>query len=159
MNGTTRIEPPHDQPLAQPVPARVAVRPQAARQQVGGRGRTPLMLLRLMVWSVLHFVFYFLQQLAELLAPLLLVAGIGWWALPKIVGAITTGTGLTGTGAPANTDSQARDILNTISGTIPTGIHIAGHWITAVWLVMAGLLLMAVAAIGATLSALAAREM
>jgi hypothetical protein len=116
------------------------------------RHRSPLLLLRLGVWSVLHFVFYFLQQLAELLAPLLLVAGIGWWSLPKIVAAITVEAG-------GNADSQARDILNTISGTIPTGVHLAGHWITPGSLILDGLLLMALAAIGATLSALAARSM
>lgn len=119
-------------------------------REPGGR-RTPLGLLRVAAWSVLHFLFYFLQQLAELLAPLLLVIGIGWWALPRIVGAITTGA--------ASSDSQAHDVLNAISGTIPAGIHLAGHWITPGGLIVDGLLLMAVAAIGATLSALAARGM
>lgn len=116
-----------------------------------GRPRTPLNLLRLGLWSLLHFAFYFVQQIAELLAPLLLVAGIGWWALPRIVGAITT--------EAASADSQARDVLNTISGTIPVGVHLAGHWITPLGLIVDGLLLMALAAIGATLSALAARSM
>ncbi len=115
------------------------------------RPRTPLLLLRLGLWSVLHFAFYFLQQLAELLAPLLLVAGIGWWALPKIVAAITVGA--------SNADPQARDLLNTISATIPAGVRLAGHWITPGGLILDGLLLMAIAAIGATLSALAARSM
>lgn len=107
--------------------------------------------LRLGAWSLVHVVFYFLQQIAELLAPLLLVVGVGWWALPRIVGAITTQT--------AEADSQAHDILNTISGTIPSGLHLAGHWITPTGLIFDGLLLMALAAIGATLSALAARGM
>ena len=115
------------------------------------RPRTLLVLLRLGLWSVLHFVFYFLQQLAELLAPLLLVVGIGWWALPRIVAAITVEAG--------SPDSQARDILNTISGTIPAGVRLAGHWITPGGLIVDGLLLMALAAVGATLSALAARSM
>jgi hypothetical protein len=116
------------------------------------RGRiAPMLLLRLGLWSVLHALFYFLQQLAELLAPLLLVAGLGWWALPHVVGAITTEAG--------NGDSQMHDILNTISGTIPAGLHLAGHWITPASLIFDGLLLMAFAAIGATLSALAARGM
>jgi hypothetical protein len=115
------------------------------------RDRSAPMLLRLGVWSVMHMVFYFLQQIAELLAPLLLVIGVGWWALPRVVGAITT--------QAADTDSQAHDILNTISGTIPAGLHLAGHWITPTGLIFDGLLLMALAAIGATLSALAARGM
>ena len=117
----------------------------------GRPGRPALLtLVRLGLWSVMHALFYFLQQLAELLAPLLLVLGLGWWALPHIVAAITT---------EAGADSQARDILNTVSGTIPAGLHFAGHWITPGGLIFDGLLLMALAAIGATLSALAARGM
>ncbi len=108
-------------------------------------------ILRLGAWSVVHVVFYFLQQVAELLAPLLLVIGVGWWALPKVVGAMTTQSG--------DADSQTRDILNTVSGSIPSGLHFAGHWITPSGLIFDGLLLMALAAIGATLSALAARGM
>lgn len=107
--------------------------------------------IRLVLWSIVHFAFYFLQQVAELLAPLLLAAGLGWWALPRIMDAITTHA--------TTADQQARDILNTISGTIPRGLMLDGHWITPAVLILYGLLLMAVAALGATLSALAARAM
>ena len=31
-----------------------------------------------LVWSIVHFCASLAQQLAELLAPLLLIAGIGW---------------------------------------------------------------------------------
>ncbi len=106
---------------------------------------------RLAFWSFAHFVFYFLQQVAELVAPLLLALGLGWWALPRLVDAITT--------HEANADQQTRDILDTVAGTIPHALLIAGHWVTPVGLILAGLLLMAFAAAGATLSALAAREM
>ena len=126
-------------------------RPEAWSRRRVDRWRTPLLLLRLGGWSVLHAVFYFLQQLAELLAPLLLVAGLGWWALPRVVGAVGSGT--------VGTDSQAHDVLNSISGAIPAGLHVAGHWITPGGLIVDGLLLMGFAAIGATLSALAARGM
>lgn len=107
--------------------------------------------LRLAFWSIAHFAFYFLQQVAELVAPLLLILGLGWWALPRVVDAITT--------HEANADQQTRDILDTVAGTIPHGLRLAGHWITPAGLIFDGLLLMAVAAIGATISALAAREM
>ena len=107
--------------------------------------------LRLGLWGVMHFLFYFLQQIAELLAPLFLVVGIGWWSLPRIVAGVTT--------EAANTDGQARDVLNTISGAIPTGMHLAGYWVTPGGLIALGLAMMAAAAIGATLSALAARGM
>lgn len=143
MDGTTRTE-----PLAgQPPDGRL-------RGRVVERRRSAMMFLRIGVWSVLHFIFYFLQQLAELLSPLLLVAGVGWWALPHIVAAITTQTA-----TPGAPDSPAHDILNTISGTIPASIHIGTHVLTAGGLIAYGLLLMAIAAVGATLSALAAREM
>ncbi len=115
-----------------------------------GEGTT-LRALRLAFWGVAHFAFYFLQQLAELLAPLLLALGLGWWALPRLVDAITT--------HEANADQQTRDILNTVAGTIPHALKLAGHWITPGGLIVDGLLLMAVAAAGATMSALAAREM
>ena len=107
--------------------------------------------LRLGLWGMTHFLFYFLQQVSELLAPLFLVAGIGWWSLPRIVAAVTSQAG--------SGDGQARDILNTISGTIPAGIHLGGYWVTPAGLIALGLLMMAAAAIGATLSALAARGM
>ena len=118
-----------------------------APQDVGVVLRTA----RLVFWSFAHFVFYFLQQLAELVAPLLFVLGLGWWTLPRLVDAITT--------HEANADQQTRDILNTVAGTIPHGLMLAGHWITPGGLIFDGLLLMAIAAIGSTLSAVAAREM
>ncbi len=114
-------------------------------------GETLLRALRLAFWTVAHFVFYFLQQLAELIAPLLLALGLGWWALPRLVDAITA--------REANADQQTHDILNTIASGIPHGLTIGTHWITPGGLITGGLALMAVASVGATLSALAAREM
>jgi len=122
----------------------------AQPRQPQARGAA-LRAVRLVFWTVAHFAFYFLQQLAELLAPLLLALGLGWWALPKLVDAITT--------REATADQQARDILDSVAGTIPHGLNLAGHWITPSVLIIDGLLLMAVAAIGATIAALAAREM
>ena len=115
------------------------------------RGDAVLRALRLALWSVTHFAFYFLQQLAELAAPLLLALGLGWWALPRLVDAVTT--------REAAADQQTRDILDTIAGTIPHSLQFAGHWITPGSLILSGLLLMAIASLGATLSALAARAM
>ena len=121
-------------------------------ETAAGLGPTPRRSgLRLGLWGMMHFLFYFLQQVSELLAPLFLVAGIGWWSLPRIVAAVTAQAG--------NGDGQARDLLNTISGTIPTGMHLDGYWVTPAGLIALGLLMMAAAAIGATLSALAARGM
>ncbi len=121
------------------------------RRVVRPDGGVLLRALRLAFWSVAHFVFYFVQQITELLAPLLLALGLGWWALPRLVDAITT--------REANADQQTRDILDTIAGTIPRGLQMAGHYVTPGTLIGCGLLLMALAALGATLSAIAAREM
>ena len=107
--------------------------------------------LRIAFWGFAYFVFYFLQQVTELVAPLLLALGLGWWALPRLVDAITTHEGAA--------DQQVRDILDSIAGTIPTGLQMAGHWVTPGGLIAGGLVLMAVAAMAATMSALAAREM
>jgi len=127
--------------------SRIGGGPLAGRPIIGAVLRA----IRLVLWSLVHFTFYFIQQVAELVAPLLLAVGIGWWALPHIVDAITTHA--------QTADQQARDILNTISGTIPHGLMLAGHWITPASLIVYGLLLMAAAALSATLSALAARAM
>jgi len=107
--------------------------------------------IRMALWSVCYFLFYFAQQIAELLAPLLLILGIGWAILPHIIGAITTSL--------PNTDPQAHDVMNHVVGTIPHEISIGGHLLTPSSLIFDGILLMALAAIGATLSALAARNM
>ncbi|WP_428392403.1 hypothetical protein [Lichenicoccus sp.] len=107
--------------------------------------------LRIAFWGFAYFVFYFVQQVTELVAPLVLVLGLGWWALPRLVEAITT--------HEAAADQQVRDILDSIAVTIPTGLQMAGHWVTPGGLIASGLGLMAIAAIAATMSALAAREM
>ncbi|MGC5748175.1 hypothetical protein J4P41_05960 [Gluconobacter sp. NFX36] len=108
-------------------------------------------LIRTGIWSVCYFVFYFAQQVAELLAPLLLILGLGWYILPHIVSAITT--------SAASADPQAKDIMNHVAGTLPTHLQIGSHLLTPGSLMFDGFLLMGLAAIGATLSALAARNM
>lgn len=108
-------------------------------------------LIRTCIWSICYFAFYFAQQVAELLAPLLLILGLGWYILPHIVNAITT--------SAASADPQAKDIMNHVAGTLPTHLQIGSHLLTPGSLMFDGFLLMGLAAIGATLSALAARNM
>lgn len=117
------------------------------------RGTTPvaLRLLRTAVWAVCHFVFYFLQQLAELFAPLLLVAGAIWSALPALVGTLSR--------SAASADPQARDAIAAASAAIPSELTIAGHVLTAHGLIMDGVLLMALAAAAATLSVVCGRNL
>lgn len=108
-------------------------------------------LVRIAVWAVLYCVFYFAQQVAELFAPLLLVLGIGWGALPYIVRAITNST--------VGADPQAHDVISHVASAIPDHLMVAGHYLTPSSLVFDGFLFMALAAIGATLAAIAARSM
>ncbi|MDG6093992.1 hypothetical protein LOC54_02495 [Acetobacter sp. AN02] len=103
------------------------------------------------IWAVVYFLFYIAQQLAELLAPLLLIAGIGWSLLPHLISAAS--------GSAATIDPQASDAVSHIAGVIPQQIILSGHTLTPSGLIFDGILLMAVAAAGATVSALAARSM
>ncbi|AOX17269.1 hypothetical protein [Kozakia baliensis] len=116
-----------------------------------GPSRGGFAVARMALWSVCYFAFYFGQQIAELLAPLLLVIGLGWAVLPHLIQAITT--------SASSADPQARDVMNHVVGSIPQQLTISGHVLTPTSLIFDGFLLMALAAIGATLSALAARNM
>ncbi|GAJ28055.1 hypothetical protein [Acidomonas methanolica] len=108
-------------------------------------------ILRTGIWSVCYFAFYLAQQIAEILAPLLLVIGLGWAALPTIVRAVTT--------SAANADPQARDVMSHVVAAIPSQLTVAGHVLTPTGLILDGFLLMGLAALGATLSAISARNM
>ncbi|GBQ90175.1 hypothetical protein AA13595_2835 [Gluconacetobacter johannae DSM 13595] len=108
-------------------------------------------LVRVAACAVFYFLFYFVQQVTELLAPLLLILGVGWGVLPHLIGAIST--------TAASADPQTRDIVSHVASTIPQQVAIGSHVFTAGSLVMDGLLMMAAAALCATLAAIAAREM
>jgi hypothetical protein len=108
-------------------------------------------LLRVAVCAVFYALFYFVQQVTELLAPLVLILGVGWSVLPHLIGAIGT--------SAATADPQARDIVTHLAGTIPHQIVVGSYVVTATSLVTDGVLLMAAAALCATLAAVAAREM
>ena len=117
------------------------------------RGASPLglKLARTGLWSVCYFVFYFVQQLAELFAPLLLIAGVAWKALPVLIGAVSH--------VSASADPQARDAIANVASAIPEQITMAGHTLTASGMIWDGVLLMGLAAAGATLATLAGRNM
>ena len=102
---------------------------------------------RITLWGVVHFAFVLVQQLSELLAPLLLVLGIGWYALPRAVELIQTG------------DGQMRDILNGLVAHVPSELLVAGVRLTPVGLIVDGVLLMVVAAGLSTATALLANEL
>lgn len=110
-----------------------------------------LRLLQTAIGAVCYFVFYFVQQMAELFAPLLLIAGAAWAALPALVKTLTRST--------ASADPQAHDAIASVANAIPEQITLAGHDLTASGLICDGLGLMAVAAAGATLAMLVGRKL
>lgn len=128
-------------------------RPSSARSplssRLGAGGRIAL-------WGTAHFCFYLVQQVAELAAPVLLVLGAGWWALPHLLGMASHGAASVDT---ASADSgQVHDMLATASHAIPASIDLGGHVFTAGGLIFDGILLMALAAACSTVAAIAARE-
>lgn len=114
-------------------------------------GSTILSLICTALWVICHFVSGFIQQIAELLAPFLLIAGVVWAAVPSLTGALTRST--------AAADPQARDAISNAAAAIPHEIVLGGHVLSATSLICDGIGLMAVAAAASTLTALAARNM
>ncbi|QNT79590.1 hypothetical protein [Entomobacter blattae] len=112
---------------------------------------TSIFSLRTILWAIIHCAFYFTQQLAELLAPLFLIVGIGWSFLPHTLQEL--GQKL------ASAEPQASHLAEPLSHIIPSEITISHYTLTPHGLIVDGLLLMLLAAIGATVSALAAREL
>lgn len=110
-----------------------------------------LRLLRTAIGAACYFIFYFVQQMAELFAPLLLIAGAAWAALPALVKTLTRTT--------ASADPQAHDAIASVANAIPEQITLAGHELTASGLICDGVGLMAVAAAGATLAMLVGRKL
>jgi hypothetical protein len=102
---------------------------------------------RVTLWGIVHFAFVLTQQVAELLSPLLLVVGAGWYLLPRAVALIQTN------------DGQMRDVLNGLVQRVPTELTVADHVLTPTGLMLDGVLLMVVAAGLSTLTAVLANEL
>ncbi len=90
-------------------------------------------------WSVVNAVLVFCEHLAELFAPLLLLAGAVWWAVPRALEAITL-------------DGQANDLLQIVRSHVPHDIYVDGSYYSAGTLIWDGVKLIAVVAICRTLS-------
>ncbi|GAB6966491.1 hypothetical protein JCM25156A_05280 [Komagataeibacter kakiaceti JCM 25156] len=131
-----------DSPISNPSTERAPVR--------SGRGVNVARILRVTVWSIFYFLFYLVQQVSELVAPLVLILGIGWSLLPHIMGIATNAAG---------SDPQTRDMIARVAHSIPDHLEVGTHLLTPSALVFDGLALMAAAALCATLSTIAARTM
>jgi hypothetical protein len=91
------------------------------------------------VWAVINAAILFAEQLAELLAPLLLLAGAIWWAVPKGLDALKL-------------DGPANDILQQVRAHVPLEMFVNGSYYNAHTLIYDGLWCIAVVAICRTLS-------
>lgn len=108
-------------------PARPAFLPQLGRYA------------RLAVWSVLNAALLFGEILAELLAPVLLLAGIVWWAIPRALASITL-------------EGPPGDVLQMVRSRVPHDIYLNGDYYSASTLITDGLWMIAVVAICRTAS-------
>ncbi len=121
------------------MPPGVSERLRRHGQEVFTRG------LRTAAWGVLHWAVGFAGQVLEVIAPLVLVCGLGWWAMPRLAGLVPL-------------DPQARAVVDDALSRVPDILHVAGLWLSPVGLVVDGLLLMALAALLHTVGAIVAAE-
>lgn len=103
------------------------------------------------LWAICHFAFFFIQQLAEIFAPLLLIIGIIWKILPSLVKSAV--------GMVDAADPQIRDMVGRGTELIPTSLTVAGHTISASSLIFDGLLLIGLTALCATITAFLGRRL
>ena len=91
------------------------------------------------VWAIINAAILFAEQLAELLAPLLLLAGFAWWAVPRVLGSVKL-------------DGPAGDMLEQVRSHVPMELFLDGDYYTPHGLIYDGLWCIAVVAICRTLS-------
>lgn len=106
-----------------------------------------------LLWAFFHFSFCFLLQISELVAPFLLIIGVGWTMVPyafSVANKTISGT---------TSDAQTQELVQHISQSIPMDLTIAGHHLTPHILISYGLLLMALAAVCATAGAWLGRRL
>ena len=101
--------------------------------------------LRAAGWGVVHWALTFAGQVLEVVAPLALVAGLGWASLPWLAGLVPL-------------DAQARAVADDALAHVPQSVHLAGLSLSPMGLIVDGLLLMALAALLQTMSAIVAAE-
>ena len=97
---------------------------------------------KMVVRGLILFAFSFVEIVAELLAPIVLVFGIGWAMLPGIV-------------SIAGPEGQARDFVTAMVQAIPREIHLGRTAVTPASLILEGILLIAVVALCRTVQTLA----
>lgn len=101
--------------------------------------------LRATAWGLAHWALGFVAQVLEVLAPLTLVCGLGWWALPRLATLVPL-------------DAQARAVADDALAHVPQTLHLAGLSLSPMGMIVDGLMLMALAALMQTMSAIVAAE-
>ena len=91
------------------------------------------------------FGFCFVEIIAELLAPVVLIGGIAWSALPSLL-------------SLASTEGQTHDLLNNVMQAVPRELHLGHTVVTPTGLIVDGLLLIGVVALCRTLQTIVATE-
>jgi len=104
---------------------------------LGILGRTA----RITLWGLVTFALTFLEQIAEILAPLLLVAGIAWWVVVHVT-------------AGLHVDPMVQGILD----QVPTQYRVGGYNLSPSSLITNGVLMVAVVAACRTLTGIIAKE-
>jgi hypothetical protein len=105
-----------------------------------------LRIARLVMRGVVLFAFSFIEIMAELLAPIVLICGIGWAALPSLL-------------SMAGNSGQARELLGSAVQSVPSEIHFGGMAFTPTALIVDGLLLIAVVALCRTMQTIVSTEL
>lgn len=95
--------------------------------------------------GVVLFGFSFVEIVAELLAPIVLICGIAWAALPAML-------------SMAPGEGQAHEMLGTVLQAIPRELHLGHMVLTPPALIFDGLLLVAVVALCRTLQTIISTE-
>lgn len=96
---------------------------------------------RVVLWGAVSFVLNLVEQVAEVVAPLMLAAGIAWWAALRVA-------------AAASVEPNVQAVLD----TLPDRFDAAGWLLTPGGLIRDGVLLMALVAACRTLNGILARE-
>lgn len=97
---------------------------------------------RIVIWGAVQFCLSLAEQIAELLAPMLFIAGVAWWAVLRVINSIQL------------EDGQLQKLVE----RVPASLTINGHFTTPGGLIWKGLLMMALVAACRTANAIIAKE-
>jgi hypothetical protein len=104
-----------------------------------------LRIAKSVVRGMILFAVFFTEIVALLLAPIVLILGIGWAVLPAILKMVET-------------QGQPHDLFGGVANAVPREILFGGMAITPTMLILDGVLLIAVAALCRTFETIVSSE-